>query len=79
MIGSSKTDFPLSIKEMGDCVNMERRLKMTDKIEVSIKSIDTSELDAALEKVNKLHKALLEAKTLLDELASKEIDLSIKL
>lgn len=52
---------------------------MTDKIEVSIKSIDTSELDAALEKVNKLHKALLEAKTLLDELASKEIDLSIKL
>ena len=79
MIGSSKTDFPLSIKEMGDCVNMERRLKMTDKIEVSIKSIDTSELDAALEKVNKLHKALLEAKTLLDELASKEINLSIKL
>lgn len=52
---------------------------MTDKIEVSIKSIDTSELDDALEKANKLHKVLLEAKTLLDELASKEIDLSIKL
>ena len=41
--------------------------------------MDTSELDDVLKKVEKLKDVLLEAKTLLDELASKEIDLSIKL
>ena len=41
--------------------------------------MDTSELDDVLEKVEKLREVLLEAKTLLDELASKEIDLRIKL
>ena len=41
--------------------------------------MDTSELDDFLKKVEKLRDVLLEAKTLLDELASKEIDLSIKL
>ena len=41
--------------------------------------MDTSELDDVLKKVEKLREVLLEAKTLLDELASKEIDLSIKL
>lgn len=41
--------------------------------------MDTSELDDVLKKVEKLREVLLEAKTLLDELASKEIDLRIKL
>ena len=41
--------------------------------------MDTSELDDVLKKVKKLREVLLEAKTLLDELASKEIDLRIKL
>ena len=41
--------------------------------------MDTSELDDVLKKVEKLREVLLEAKTLLDELASKEIDLHIKL
>ncbi len=41
--------------------------------------MDTSELDYVLKKVEKLREVLLEAKTLLDELASKEIDLRIKL
>ena len=41
--------------------------------------MDTSELDGVLKKVEKLREVLLEAKTLLDELASKEIDLRIKL
>ncbi len=41
--------------------------------------VDTSELDDALKKVERLSEELLEAKTLLDELASKEIDLCIKL
>lgn len=52
-------------------------------MEESIKCVkvemDTSELDDVLKKVEKLRDVLLEAKTLLDELASKEIDLSIKL
>lgn len=52
-------------------------------MEESIKCVkvemDTSELDDILKKVEKLKDVLLEAKTLLDELASKEIDLSIKL
>ena len=39
--------------------------------------MDTSELDDVLKKVEKLREVLLEAKTLLDELASKEIDLRI--
>lgn len=51
-------------------------------MEESIKCVkvemDTSELDDVLKKVEKLRDVLLEAKTLLDELASKEIDLSIK-
>ena len=38
--------------------------------------MDTSELDDVLKKVEKLREVLLEAKTLLDELASKEIALS---
>ena len=41
--------------------------------------MDMSELDGVLKKVEKLREVLLEAKTLLDELASKEIDLRIKL
>ena len=41
--------------------------------------MDTSELDDVLKKVEKLREVLLEAKTFLDELASKEIDLRIKL
>ena len=41
--------------------------------------MDTSELHDVLKKVEKLREVLLEAKTLLDELASKEIDLRIKL
>ena len=41
--------------------------------------VDTSELDDVLKKVEKLSEALLEANALLDELASKEIDLRIKL
>lgn len=41
--------------------------------------MDMSELDDVLKKVEKLREVLLEAKTLLDELASKEIDLCIKL
>lgn len=41
--------------------------------------MDMSELDDVLKKVEKLREVLLEAKTLLDELASKEIDLRIKL
>lgn len=41
--------------------------------------MDTSELDDVLKKVEKLREVLLEARTLLDELASKEIDLRIKL
>ena len=41
--------------------------------------MDTSELDDVLKKVEILREVLLEAKTLLDELASKEIDLRIKL
>ena len=41
--------------------------------------METSELDDVLKKVEKLREVLLEAKTLLDELASKEIDLRIKL
>lgn len=41
--------------------------------------MDTTELDDVLKKVEKLREVLLEAKTLLDELASKEIDLRIKL
>lgn len=41
--------------------------------------MDTSELDDVLKKVEKLREVLLEDKTLLDELASKEIDLRIKL
>lgn len=41
--------------------------------------MDTSELDDVLKKVEKLREVLLETKTLLDELASKEIDLRIKL
>lgn len=41
--------------------------------------VDTSELDDVLKKVERLRDILLEAKSSLDELASKEINLCVKL
>lgn len=64
---------------MCDLCEDRKETGMEESIKYVKVEMDMSELDDVLKKVEKLREVLLEAKTLLDELASKEIDLRIKL
>ena len=70
---------PQDLARMCDLCEDRKETGMEESRKYVKVEMDMSELDDVLKKVEKLREVLLEAKTLLDELASKEIDLRIKL